>query len=165
MTIRNSLVGLALLLVVGGGGYLTYKRFVAPVRQCELCGRAVHAEHEATVLLKDGSQVHACCPRCALHYELHKPDQVTRLLVADRPTGERIDAEKAYYVENSDDHSCVQASEAPPREPGVEFARTFDRCLPSLVAFKEESAARSFVVAHGGQFLTYHQTVESVKQR
>lgn len=165
MKIKNALVGLALLFIVGGVGYFTYRHFVLPSQQCDLCGRAVHADHESTVVLKNGAKVHTCCPRCALHYELHKPEQVARLLVANRVTGEGIDAQKAFYVEGSDDYPCIQASETPPREPGVEYDRTFDRCLPSLVAFKEESAARSFVTAHGGRLLTYEQAMESVKQR
>ncbi len=165
MTFKNSLVGMALLLLVGGTGYFTYNHYVAPVRGCDICGRAAHAEHDATVLMKDGTKVHTCCPRCALHYELHSPGGVAGLQVADREDGGRLDAQKAYYVEGSDDHSCVPVSEAPPREPGVEFSRTYDRCLPSLVAFREESAARTFAAGHGGQFLTYEQAVESVKKR
>ncbi len=164
MNIKNSLAGLALLLFVGGAGYFTYNRFVLPSSQCDICGRPVHAEHEAVVQLKDGRKVHACCPRCALHYDLIHPAQVAGLDVEDRDSGARMDAGKAFYVEGSDDHSCVTASEAPPREPGVDYSRTYDRCLPSLVAFKNESAARSFADAHGGQVLTYEQAVASVKQ-
>jgi nitrous oxide reductase accessory protein NosL len=164
MNIKNSLVGMAILLVVGGAGFFSYRNFVLPSQQCDICGRAVHTDHESTVLLKDGARVQTCCPRCALHYELHKPGQVAGLLVDDRATGEEIDARKALFVEGSDDRSCVPASETPPREPGVDYDRTFDRCLPSLVAFKEESTARQFIAAHGGRFLTYGQAVQSVKQ-
>ena len=165
MKIKNALIGLALLLAVGGSGYYTYRHFVLPSQQCDICGRAVHAEHDSIVQLKDGTRIHTCCTRCALHYEMHKAGQVARLMVADRATGERLDAPNAFYVEGSDDHSCVPASEASPRELGVEYNRAFDRCLPSLVAFKQESDARSFVSSHGGKFLTYEQAVASVKQR
>ncbi len=165
MNIKNALVGLALLVFVGGGGFLAYNHFVPAGQQCDICGRAVHMEHESTIVLKDGVKVHACCPRCALHYELHQPGKVVRLLVEDRTTAKRIDARNAFYVEGSDDAACLQASDALPREPGVDYSRTFDRCLPSLVAFSEESAARQFIAAHGGRLLTYEQTVASVKQR
>ncbi len=165
MNIKNALVGLAFLVLVGSGSFFTYRHFVPSRQQCDICGRAVHTDHESTLVLKDGARIHTCCPRCALHCELHKPGQVVDLLVSDRETGKRIDARKAFYVEGSDDLSCVPASEQPPREPGVEYARTFDRCLPSLVTFKEESAAQQFITAHGGHLLTYEQAVESVKLR
>ncbi len=165
MKVKNILVGLALLAVVGGTGYYTYRRFVLPSRQCDICGRAVSSEHDSVVELKDGTAVHNCCPRCAMHYEMHNAGKVARFIVADRATGEKISAQSAIYVEGSDDHSCVTASEAAPREPGVDYDRTFDRCLPSLVAFKRESDARTFAAAHGGKLLTYEQAVESVKQR
>ncbi len=164
MNIKNALVGLVFLAVVGGTAYFTNRHFVQTSQQCSICGRAVHADHESTVELKDGTSIHACCPRCALHYELHESGRITRLLVDDRATGQRLDARKAWYVEGSDDRSCVPASEMPPREPGVGYDRTYDRCLPSLVAFKDESAARQFVMAHSGRILTYEQAMESVRQ-
>lgn len=165
MNIKNGLVGLALLFVVGGSVYYAYRKFVLPSQQCDICGRAVHAEHESIVQLKDGTAVHNCCPRCAMHYEMHNETKVARLIVADWTTGERINGQSAFYVEGSDDHSCVPASDASPREPGVDYDRAFDRCLPSLVAFKQESDAHTFASVHGGKVLTYKQAVESVKQR
>ncbi len=164
MTFKNSLAGLALLLFVGGAGYFTYNRYVRHSSQCDICGRAVHAEHESVVQLKDGQKVHACCPRCALHYDLSHTGQVAGLDVEDRASGTRMDAGKAFYVEGSDDHSCLAPSETPPREPGVDYSRTYDRCLPGLVAFRDESTAQSFAQIHGGKVLTYEQTVASVKQ-
>ncbi|MBZ5497057.1 MAG: nitrous oxide reductase accessory protein NosL [Acidobacteriia bacterium] len=165
MKIKNVLIGLILLGVVGGGCYLAYQRLVLPSQQCDICGRPVHAAHDSIVLLKNSSKVHTCCPRCALHYEQNHPGQIAGLLVADRATGVKIDGQKALYVEGSDEQLCGPLTEAPPREPGVEFDRTFDRCLPSLAAFKEEAAARSYQAVHGGRLLTYEQAVESVKKQ
>ncbi len=165
MKIKSALIGLALVLIVGGAGYYAYRHFVLPSQQCDVCGRAVHSEHDSIVRLKDGTTVHNCCPRCAMHYEMHNADKVAGLIVADRDTGERINAQNAFYVEGSDDHSCIPASESAPREPGVDYGRAYDRCLPSLVAFKQESDARSFASAHGGRVLTYEQATSSVKQR
>jgi nitrous oxide reductase accessory protein NosL len=96
---------------------------------------------------------------------MHKPGGIAGLLVTDAAVGERIDAQRALYVEGSDENPCFTPAEASPREPGVEYDRTFDRCLPSLIAFKEESAARTFQVAHGGRILTYAQALKSVMQR
>ncbi len=165
MKIGNVLIGFVLLAVVGGGGDYAYRRLVLPSNQCDICGRSLHAGHESTILLKDGKQIQACCPRCALHHELHDPGKVASVLVADHATGEKLKAEDAFYVEGSDEMSCMPETAAPPREPGVEYKTVYDRCLPSLAAFKEESAARSFLAAHGGRLLTYSQSVESVRER
>lgn len=165
MNVKSLLVGLLLVGAVGGGGYLAYRYFVLPSQQCEICGRPVHAEHLSTVALKNGRQIQACCARCALHYEHNLPGQVAHLSVADNVTGAAIDAEKANYVEGSDQHPCMIASENAPREPGVEYDLKFDRCLPSLIAFKDESAARDFQRGHGGRELSFAQALESVKLR
>jgi ribosomal protein L24E len=165
MKIQNIVVGVLLLVVVGGGSYFAYRRLVLPNRQCDVCGRDLRAGHESTILLKDGSTLHACCPRCALHHELHNPGQVEGILVADHTTGEKVRAQEAVYVEGSDELTCIPESSTPPREPGVEYHRDYDRCLPSLVAFKEEEAARKFLAAHGGRLLSYGQALESVRKR
>ncbi len=165
MKIKNTLIGLALLLVVGGTGYYTYRRFVLPSQQCGVCGRSIHAGHEATIQLKNGKQFQVCCPRCAMHHALHNPGQVAGVLVADHMTGEKLKAQDAVYVEGSDEMSCMPETAAPPREPGVEYQATYDRCVPSLVAFKDEAAARKFLAVHGGRLLSYAQVVESVKER
>ena len=165
MGIRNLLVGILLVGLVSGAGYFAYHYIVLPRHQCEICGRAVHAEHYSSVALKSGRQIEACCPRCAMHYELNMPGQVARLLVADNSTGQTIEAQMATYVEGSDQHPCMSTSDTAPREPGVEYDLKYDRCLPSLIAFKDEAAARSFQGQHGGRLLSFAQALESVKHR
>jgi hypothetical protein len=163
VNIKNAFIGLVLLGVVAGIGFIAYQHFIMPNQACDICGRPIHAAHEAVVLRKDGGKVHNCCPRCALHYEINHPAAVEGLLVTDRITGERIDARQAFYIEGGDEPSCLMPSETPPREPGTEFSRVFDRCLPSLVAFRETEDARRYMSVHGGRLLTYEQAVESVK--
>lgn len=165
MKIRELFVGLLLLAVVGGGSYYAYRRLVAPGRQCDVCGREIRAGHESMIFLKSGKTLEACCPRCALHHQEHNPGQVTEILVSDHTTGEKIRAQDATYVEGSDEMTCIPESSSPPREPGVRFGRDYDRCLPSLVAFKEAEAARRFMVVHGGRLLSYEQALESVRER
>ncbi len=163
MNIRNVLVGFLLLAVVGGGSYFAYRRLVLPSRKCDVCGREIHSGQESTILLKSGKKLHACCPRCAFHHEVNNPGQVERVLVTDHETGEKIKSQEAVYVEGSDEVTCIPESSNPPREPGVEFRRAYDRCLPSLVAFKDEGAARRFIAVHGGRLLSYGQALESVR--
>jgi len=165
MNLKGALAGFILLLVVGGFGYYGYRHFVLATQVCDICGRAVHSSHESTLLLKDGEKAHTCCTRCALHYNQNHPGQVTDVLVVDHSNGKQVDAKKALYVEGSDEQECLSASETPPREPGVEYERTFDRCVPSLIAFSDESAARDFMARRGGHLLTYAEAVQSIKKR
>ena len=163
--IRSVLVGLALIAAVGGIVYLGHRYTVAPVHECEICGRPLHSGHQATVVLKDGHVTQLCCPRCALHYEVHRHGQAARILVSDRAMGVQIEAEKGFYAEGSDEQPCHPTGDTAPREPGVEYSLEFDRCLPSLVAFKDESAAREFIRVHGGRLLTYAQALAAVRGR
>lgn len=165
MRVRDVFIGAVFLTVVAGATYFAYRRFVLPGNQCDVCGREIHAGHESIVLMKTGKKLQACCPRCALHHERHHPGQVTGVLVADHRTGEKVRAQDAVYVEGSDEMPCMPESATPPRDPGVEYQMAYDRCVPSLLAFKEEVAARRFLAAHGGRLLSYGQVLESVKQR
>jgi nitrous oxide reductase accessory protein NosL len=165
MNVKSALAGLVLLLAVAGSGYYGYRHFILARQDCDICGRPVHSAHESTLLLKNGEKAHTCCTRCALHYDQNHPGQVADLLVMDHSSGKTVDAQKALFVEGSEEHECVPASETPPREPGVEYERTFDRCVPSLVAFSDEPAARDFMTQRGGHLLTYAEAVQSIKKR
>jgi hypothetical protein len=166
MKIRNVLIGSLLLVVVAGGMYFAYRRTVLPRehQQCEICGRGIHAGHEATLLMQDGKKIHACCPRCALHRVEHGFPKPVQMAVTDRISGREMRAQDAFYVEGSDELVCIPPSAAvPPRQPPVEYERAFDRCSPSLIAFKDEAAARDFAQVHGGRILSYGQAIESVR--
>jgi hypothetical protein len=165
MRLRHWLWGFLLVGIVGAGGYFSYRYFVLPSHECEICGRAVHSAHYSAVVLKSGRQIEACCPRCAMHYELSMPGQVAHLSVSDNASGRAIEAQTAHYVEGSDQQPCMSASEQAPREPGVEYDLKFDRCLPSLIAFQDEAAARDFQGQHGGRLLSFAQALDSVKHR
>jgi len=165
MKIRNVLIGSLLLVAVAGGMYFAYRRIVVPRQQCDICGRGIHAGHEATLLMKDGTKLNACCPRCALHRLEHGLPEPAQVVVTDRATGQKIRAQDAVYVEGSAEISCLPESATPPREPGVGYDTVYDRCLPSLIAFKDEAAAREFAGAHGGRILSYGQALESVRRQ
>ncbi len=165
MKLQNLLIGFLFLAIVGGGSYFAYRRLVLPNRQCEVCGRGIQPGHESIVVLKDGKKLFTCCPRCALHHELNNPGHVQGVRVSDHITGEKIRAQEAVYVEGSNESSCIPETSAPPREPGVAYTREYDRCIPSLVAFKDEKSANKFIAAHGGRLLSYRQVLESVKER
>jgi len=165
MNLKHVLVGLLLVGLVGALGFLAYHFVVLTPDACGICGRPAHAEHYSRVELRSGRGIRACCPRCALHYRMNMAGKIERVLVADNSSGRLIDARNAAYVEGSDLEPCTRAAENAPREPGVDYAREFDRCLPSLIAFGDESAAREFQLRHGGHVFTYAQAEESVRRR
>jgi nitrous oxide reductase accessory protein NosL len=164
MNLRNSLTGLVLVVAIGGLSYVG-RRFVQPVHDCDVCGRELHPGMHAAVSLVERKHIDACCPRCALHFAASEPEQVARITVEDGNTGEPIAAQDAMYVEGSDARPCASAVESTPREPGVPYERIFDRCLPTLVAFKTQADARAFQKAHGGRLLSFAAASERVRHR
>jgi len=116
---------------------------------CWVCEREIHPQVRAALTLGDGKQVPACCPRCALHY-LEAPGHAVReIRVTDYAGGRGLPLEHAFLVEGSDETPCIQ------HPPMTDETRTpmhicYDRCMPSLIAFKDETAARAFMGDHGG---------------
>ena len=121
-------------------------------RLCEVCQRSIHAEVQATLQLTDGKSVHACCPRCALHYARRNADRVGRIDVTDRDGGEALGLADAYFVEGSDQTPCLE-HHVVADDTGVPLRICYDRCMPSLIAFRSPDAARAFIAAHGGTLL------------
>jgi len=116
---------------------------------CWVCDREIHPQVRAALTLGDGKKVSACCPRCALHY-LEEPSHAVRdIRVTDYASEVSLPLERAFLVEGSDETPCIQ------HPPITDETRTpthicYDRCMPSLIAFKDASAARAFMDDHGG---------------
>jgi hypothetical protein len=49
------------------------------------------------------------------------------------------------------------------REPNGVSVREYDRCLPTLAAFKTPQEADLYQKQHGGRVLTYAQALDSVR--
>ena len=69
--------------------------------------------------------------------------------VTDHAGGGSLAFESAFLVEGSDETPCMR------HHPVLDERRTpmhvcYDRCMPSLIAFAAEDAARAFVREHGG---------------
>jgi len=116
---------------------------------CAICDRPIHPEMISTVVLADGRRLPACCPRCALHHRDLHATEVRRIEVTDHAGGVRLPLEDAFLVDGSDQTPCL--GHAPNVDPsGVALHTCYDRCVPSLIAFKDEAAARAFIGDHGG---------------
>jgi len=104
--------------------------------------------------LVNGKVVETCCPRCAMHYLESNHQKARKMEATDFATGHWVDATSAIYVSDSDLHPCAEMQSM--RDPqGCCLMKTYDRCLPSLVAFADKSQAAIFRKAHGGEFASF----------
>ncbi|MBI2016776.1 MAG: hypothetical protein HYS77_14745 [Candidatus Rokubacteria bacterium] len=116
---------------------------------CWVCQREVHASVRTNLILASGKKVVACCPRCALHYQEEPGKAVREIRVTDHAGGGSLPLDAAFLIEGSDETPCMR------HHPVADESHTpmqvcYDRCMPSLIAFKEEAAARAFAADHGG---------------
>ncbi len=154
MTAKRLLAIFAAVLVAAGVGYAGFRVYRgSQAEQCYACARAVHA-HSRTVGVVNGKARTFCCPACALseHEQEDKPIRVTEL--TSFLTGEKLTPADAFIVKGSDVNMCAHARELVDEEKRPADLR-FDRCSPSMLAFKRQSEAMDFVRQHGGQVLPF----------
>jgi hypothetical protein len=117
--------------------------------RCSVCQREVHASVRAVLTLPDGERITTCCPRCALHYQVESGKRAAKITVTDDGGGGMLPLGRAFLVEGSDETPCTH--HAPMADAGGGPMRIcYDRCMPSLIAFRDETAARGFAAVHGG---------------
>jgi hypothetical protein len=125
----------------------------------------LHAGVTYRLEMKDGTLEQACCPRCGMHLQIQRPGRVAKAVATDVATGQEIPAEQAAYVEGGDVEYCTKHSTPVEREPQSVRVREYDRCLPTLVAFRTAPEAEAYRQQHGGRVLDYEQAMESVRVR
>jgi len=160
---RDIIVTLIALVAMGVTSFFAYRyeqrRETAGL--CPFCDRMVHPV--TAYRLKVGNQVvAACCPRCGMHAEVNQ-GKAGMAWATDINTGESIPAESTTYVEGGDVQYCTHGDQPITREPQGVSTREYDRCLPTLVAFKTLPEAQAYQQQHGGRVLTYSQALESVR--
>lgn len=139
-TLRSLLTALVLASLVACAGHTD---------RCWVCQREIHAPVRATLTLGSGKIVSACCPRCALHYEREGPEPVRVIRVTDYAGSGSLPMRQAFLVEGSDETPCMHH---PPivDTAGTPMQMCYDRCMPSLIAFRAAAVARAFAEEHGG---------------
>lgn len=165
MPLKKTLIVSGAILALGALSYWAASTmFRAEATVCQVCARPVHAGQGFVVALTTGVEEHTCCPRCGLHFQMANAAHVQAAWATDYLTREKIDARRATYVEESDLMTCCVT---PPikRDMETSYELVWDRCLPSLIAFKTPAEATQFHQQHGGRVLTYAETVQSVKRR
>ena len=121
---------------------------------CAVCQRDECKAMAFRIALDNGKTVETCCPRCGMHYLETSKQQPRRLEATDFATGNWIDASTATFVSDSDVRGCAPM-ETRRDAQGCCMMKEYDRCLPSLVAFADRTAAFGFQKKHGGQVLAF----------
>jgi len=146
----------AVVLVAVGLGYAGLRAYRASQsEECYACNRTVHA-HSRTVGMVNGRARTFCCPACALseHEQEGKPIRITQLTAF--LTGEKLSPPGAFIVKGSDVNMCAQTRELVDDQKRPADLH-YDRCSPSMLAFKQKSEAVEFVREHGGEVLPFSE--------
>lgn len=152
---KNRLLQIFLIsqvLLLSGMGFLPNQK----PEKCALCGRDVHKSTETLVSFEEGKKEKACCVKCALKYESQNSKKALSLEVTDFDTGEIIQAENAFYVSGSDFTPCCN-KKVIFDERKTPLVLCYDRCLPSIIAFKTKDGALKFAEKHGGKVLSFKE--------
>jgi hypothetical protein len=83
----------------------------------------------------------------------------------DVNTGESVAAESATYVEGGEIQYCTHGNQPVTHEPNGVSVREYDRCLPTLAAFKTPQEAEVYQQQHGGRVLSYTEALDSVRKQ
>jgi len=164
MKAKETLITLAALAAIGVVSFLAYRYETKPqLAFCNMCARPVHAGTAFRVEVNGKTEV-ACCPRCGMHF-LMTGSAAARAWATDLNTGEPIAADAASYNAGGDVQYCATGEQPVERRPEGVSVRAFDRCLPTVVAFKTREEAEAYQRQHGGKVLNYAQVMASVREQ
>ncbi|TVM00618.1 MAG: hypothetical protein CV087_13555 [Candidatus Brocadia sp. WS118] len=104
---------------------------------CPWCGMLVTDSKTAYfLLLNAGEEKKACCIHCAISFKTKFHDNLTSMKTLDYFTGDRVDAQKAWFIKNS--------------------TITLENSMPPyILAFASEQSARDFQEIHLGEIIMY----------
>src|ERR1039458_999995 len=167
MKVRDIVITLIALVAIGITSFFAYRyeQRRETTGMCPFCDRMVHSVTAYRVM--DGDKMlAACCARCGMHAQV-SGSQGNRgpAWATDVNTGEAVKADSATYVEGGNVQYCTHGDQPMTREPNGVSMREYDRCLPTLVAFKTAAEAEAYQQQHGGRVLGYPQAMASVRQQ
>jgi len=126
-------------------------------KTCSVCAREECGNLTFRIELTGGESIETCCPRCGLEHLKTERRSVAALEVRDFESASAIDARTAFYVVGSDVTPCkdMHASKAPLDAQGCCIRTTYDRCVPSVLAFARQENAAAFAASHGGTLTSF----------
>jgi len=131
-------------------------------KHCAVCQRDECRTLAFRMVLPDGKRMETCCPRCGLHYLAVHHLTAKSIEVTDCATGKFIEGGPATFVNGSDVSACA-AMEVRRDAYGCCAVKGYDRCLPSVIAFRERAAATAFAKEHGGQLMTLAELTKVIE--
>lgn len=129
---------------------------------CDVCYRPIHRESEVWAEA-GGERQHLCCLGCALSERRQTHQEVEVSSLADYETGAPLDPAAAVLVVGSDVNLCLRPHSRLDEHSTVldhskrPAALDFDRCSPSILAFRDRAAAARFAAREGGDVMTFEQ--------
>jgi|GEM_PF-1846359 len=127
---------------------------------CAFCGRLLHADMKVAFQEENAQTVRmACCLRCVITDAEQTGDRIRVLWVTDYVSHERLRPDKAIYLVGS----TINSDSGPPIE--VPWSRReqselkWDRCLPSVIAFRKRDDAAAFQQTSEGEILSFQDLV------
>lgn len=153
----------AVLLFLGGIGYAAW-RYVAErdAHSCSACTRSIHP-HSKTIAVVDGKRGFYCCPACALTQHQQSRVLVDVIELTDYLGGGRLAPNQSYVVRDSEENPCLhhQPVVNPDKQP---MHSHFDRCAPSILAFRDQRAAVAFSASHGGRVIKFSELASEYRR-
>ncbi|MCC6389123.1 MAG: nitrous oxide reductase accessory protein NosL [Bryobacterales bacterium] len=147
---KGNIVGLAILFAIAAlAAYAGWRMRSANAEGCELCARPLH-ERSKVIGLLDGKKKTFCCPACALTAHRQLREKVRILQLTDYATDTPLDPAAAFIVKGSNVNHCLHDHVLLDRDHQPS-SMDFDRCSPSLIAFRGERDAAQFIRNHGGR--------------
>lgn len=122
---------------------------------CRACSRPVHAQTR-TIAAIEGKRGVYCCLACALseHQQLGLPVQIVEL--ADYLGGPAMMPSDAFLVQGSEINPC-KGHDTPVTMDKQPMHSHFDRCSPSMLAFRDRKSAQTLAAEHGGQVIAFSE--------
>ena len=154
---------LIMLVVIGSSVFFLEKREMN-ASVCSICGREIHPAWAFTITFNDGRKQRFCCAKCGIVTMLNQRPTVRSGTATDFWTGKILPAENAFYLWGSDAEHCAvpQKSDWTDSQP---MQLTWDRCIPSLVAFKTRHGAEQFQSQHGGRVVSYPESLTLIQSQ
>lgn len=128
---------------------------------CSECGRPVHLASRVDGE-SDGETLTFCCAACALRAGKQQDRDIRLTQVFDYESGEALSPDQAFAVMGSDVNHCMRDHVLMDhhKEPSE---LQFDRCAPSILAFRNKRAAEAFQGRHGGAVTKFSDLEESMR--
>jgi nitrous oxide reductase accessory protein NosL len=128
--------------------------------QCVLSGRPIHAGMGVRIRIDDEPPSRACCLRCTIVAARQMEKTIHVLSVTDYVSHDQIPPRDALYVVGSSVTPCAGSPVEVPANRRESAQVSWDRCLPSIIAFETRTDAERFQRDSGGRIQTFAELTE-----